>query len=220
MKSPVAIVSLLLGLSRAVSAAEPASIQNETVAVVAVVQRFFDALHHKNGDELRAVCQPGAQFTSGRARPEGYALRQRPIETDIADLAALKETWLERMWTPTVQINGRIAVIWTRYDFHRGGKFAHNGTDCFTLLRTDQGWKIVCGAYSVEQTSRPFSLTVKPDAFETADFWVPAVADSTILGANGPVTMRVIAHFDSPVGQFDEIVIQQVSGASAPNGAQ
>ncbi|MEO5760049.1 MAG: hypothetical protein ABIQ51_24710 [Mesorhizobium sp.] len=76
------------------------------------------------------------------------------------------------------------------------------------------------GAYDVEQTSRPFSMTVKPDGTDTADFWVPAVADSTILGANGPVTMRVIAHFDSPIGQFDEIVVQQVSGTAAANGPQ
>ena len=59
MKAPRAILALLVGLFRASSAAEPASTDDETVAVVAVVQRFFDALHHKNGDELRAVCQPG-----------------------------------------------------------------------------------------------------------------------------------------------------------------
>ena len=54
--------------------------------------------------------------------------------------------------------DGRIAVVWTRYDFHRDGKMSHNGTDCFTLLKTDAGWKIVCLAYSVEpatQTENP-----------------------------------------------------------------
>ena len=76
------------------------------------------------------------------------------------------------------------------------------------------------GAYNVPQTSRPFQLDVKPEAFGTADFWVPATADSTISGANGPVTLRVVAHFDSPVGQFDEIVIQQVNGMSGQTGQQ
>jgi hypothetical protein len=107
-------------------------------------------LHDKDGDKLRAICQPGAQFTSGRPMPEGYAVRSRPVETDIARLAESKDTWLERMWTPTVRIEGRIAVVWTRYDFHLNGKMSHNGTDCFTLIKTDEGWKIVCGAYSVE----------------------------------------------------------------------
>ena len=53
-----------------------------------------------------------------------------------------------------MHVEGRIAVVWTRYDFHRAGKMSHNGTDCFTLLKTDQGWKIVNGAYTVEPSDR------------------------------------------------------------------
>jgi hypothetical protein len=33
---------------------------------------------------------------------------------------------------------------------------------------------------------------------------------ATVYGANGPVTLRSVAHFDSPVGQFDHITVQQV----------
>jgi hypothetical protein len=150
MKPILAFVSLLLALARTVATAEPVARADETAAVVNVVQQFFDALHDKDGDRLRAICQPGAQFTSGRPAPEGYAVRSRPVEADITRLAESKDAWLERMWTPTVHIAGRIAVVWTRYDFHLNGKMSHNGTDCFTLLKTDQGWKIVCAAYSVE----------------------------------------------------------------------
>lgn len=130
----------------------------EKAAVLTVVQRFFDALHAKDGEALRATCQPGAQITAGRLADSGYVTRQRSIEADIAQLAEAKEAWLERMWSPTVHINGRIAMVWTRYDFHRDGKLSHNGTDCFTLLKTDTGWKIACLAYSVEpatQTENP-----------------------------------------------------------------
>ena len=63
-------------------------------------------------------------------------------------------TYLERMWSPTVHFTGRIAVVWTRYDFHLNGAFSHNGTDCITLLQTDAGWKIATCAYSVEPGSR------------------------------------------------------------------
>lgn len=118
--------------------------------MLAVVQRFFDALHTRDGKALTATCQPGAQITSGRPTESGYALRQRSIEADSAELSVAKEVLLERMWSPTVHLNGRIAAVWTRYDFHRDGKMSHNGTDCFTLLKTDAGWKIVCAAYSVE----------------------------------------------------------------------
>jgi hypothetical protein len=67
------------------------------------------------------------------------------------------------------------------------------------------------GAYRLPGTSRPFQNVIQPDHYDVVEFWVPAVVeDVTILGANGPVTLRLTAHFDSPVGQFDHIVVQQV----------
>jgi len=147
-----AIKSLLLSvfLAHSATAAMPDSTHDDKNAVLQVVQMFFNALHDKDGNRLRAICQPGAQFTSGRPATDGYALRQRPVEADITGFAESKDIWLERMWSPTVHIEGRIAVVWTRYDFHRDGIFSHNGTDCFSLLKTDTGWKIVCATYSVE----------------------------------------------------------------------
>jgi hypothetical protein len=158
MKTILTFLALSLVLAPRVTALAPGSRSDEQAAVIKVVQEFFDALHAKDGERLRATCQPGAQFSSGRPAPEGYAVRSRTVEADATRLAEAKEPWLERMWTPTVLIENRIAVLWTRYDFHRDGKFSHNGTDCFTLLKTDQGWKIACCAYSVEpgaQTENP-----------------------------------------------------------------
>jgi ketosteroid isomerase-like protein len=133
----------------AATAATPANADRD--AVVKVVQEFFDALQAKDAARLIATCHPGAQFTSVRPTSEGRpVLRQRSIEADAAQIAESKERWLERMWSPTVLIEGRMAVLWTRYDFHRDGKMSHNGTDTFTLMKGDAGWKIVNAAYTVE----------------------------------------------------------------------
>lgn len=70
------------------------------------------------------------------------------------------------------------------------------------------------GAYTVDPTSRPFAETIQPDQYTTVEFWVPAQAEDTIMGANGPVTVRAIAQFDSPQGQFTQTVVQQVNGMS------
>jgi hypothetical protein len=68
------------------------------------------------------------------------------------------------------------------------------------------------GAYDVASTSRPFKTKIQPDQEETVEFWVPAnVGMSTIVGANGPVTLRATLYFDSPVGQFQEVVVRQVN---------
>lgn len=77
------------------------------------------------------------------------------------------------------------------------------------------------GAYDVPTTSRPFSKLIPPDQFEIVEFWVPAnISNSTIMGANGPVTLRATLRFDSPVGQFQEVVVQQVNAMPGRDSAQ
>jgi hypothetical protein len=76
------------------------------------------------------------------------------------------------------------------------------------------------GAYNVNQTSRPFKTLVQPNQTEIVQFWVPAyIANASLVGANGPVTLRVVAQFDSPVGQFQEIVVQQVNASTGVDGS-
>ena len=76
------------------------------------------------------------------------------------------------------------------------------------------------GAYDVPQTSRPFSAVVQPEQTQVVDFWVPAnVQNVSLVGANGPVTLRVIAYFDSPAGQFQQIVVQQVNARTGMDGS-
>ncbi len=68
------------------------------------------------------------------------------------------------------------------------------------------------GAYNVSQTSRPFKTVVQPAQTEVVQFWVPAyITNPSVVGANGPVTLRVTAQFDSPMGQFQEVVVQNVN---------
>ena len=128
---------------------------------------FSAAVVHRMrlASDLRLVLSPrfgvyayDAAMDIGRVGVWAYQLDQVPVakaqehavDADAARLKDGKEALLERMWSPTVHINGRIAVVWTRYDFHVNGKFTHSGTDCFTLLKTDQGWKIASCVYSVE----------------------------------------------------------------------
>lgn len=77
------------------------------------------------------------------------------------------------------------------------------------------------GAYDVESTSRPFKTLIEPDQFKVVEFWVPAhITAASIMGANGPVTLRATLHFDSPVGQFQQIVVQQVNSMPGRDSAQ
>jgi hypothetical protein len=77
------------------------------------------------------------------------------------------------------------------------------------------------GAYTVSVTSRPFDRTIQPDQYEIVEMWVPAFIEyETVMGANGPVTLRGVAEFDSPVGQFQEVFIQQVNAMPGRGNVQ
>ena len=77
------------------------------------------------------------------------------------------------------------------------------------------------GAYDVAPTSRPFSMVIEPDQFQDVQFWIPAnVSDASVMGANGPVTLRATLQFDSPVGQFQEVIVQQVNAMPGREGTQ
>jgi hypothetical protein len=89
-------------------------------------------------------------------------------------------------------------------------KVANHDKQPITLTRIDVQ-SVGMGAYTLSPTSRPFKMKVAPDGLMAAEFWVPAIIDDvTVYGANGPVTLRCVAQFDSPVGQFQRVFVQQV----------
>ena len=50
---------------------------------------------------------------------------------------------------PTVMIDGDVAIVWAPYSFEVDGALSHTGVDVFNLLRTEDGWKVTGGVYSV-----------------------------------------------------------------------
>ena len=123
---------------------------SERAAVLKVVDAFFSAMEARDADAIRKLYQPKTQFVSGAPSKEGYALTQQSIEEFIPAAKQAPGAFLERTWSPEVLLDGRVAVVWARHDFHTGSKFSHNGRDCYVLLKTDQGWKIVSLVFSVE----------------------------------------------------------------------
>jgi hypothetical protein len=79
-------------------------------------------------------------------------------------------------------------------------------------LKRIQAQSVGAGAYTLGSTSKPFNVTIAPESHQDVELWASAVIDqATITGANGPVTLRLILFFDSPLGPFQDVVVQQVN---------
>jgi hypothetical protein len=76
------------------------------------------------------------------------------------------------------------------------------------------------GAYYVAPESKPFDVKIEPSTRQEVEMWVPAQPGRSLVGVNGPVTLRVTCDFDSPAGVFQEIVMRRVNERADITGAQ
>ena len=76
------------------------------------------------------------------------------------------------------------------------------------------------GAYTVSPTSRPFDVAIEAKQKEEVAFWVAASPSGSIVGANGPVMLRVTCQFESPEGKFQHVVMRRVNERASITGAQ
>lgn len=77
------------------------------------------------------------------------------------------------------------------------------------------------GAYYVSPTSKPFDLAIGPAQREEVQMIVTAQAGQSVVGNNGPVTMRVTANFEGPDGKkFQQVVMRRVNERTDISGEQ
>ena len=117
--------------------------------MVDTVQRFFDAMADRDVKTSRRVLLPEGVFVSIRKEDGTRLLRHFTNAAYLEGLATRTGDVLERMNDPIVLIDGDVATVWAEYEFLKDGKLSHTGFDAFNLIRTDDGWKITGGAYTV-----------------------------------------------------------------------
>lgn len=119
--------------------------------VIAVAQKLFDTIANHDSEAARQLLLPEGTFSFIRAVEGEVNIGTVTHEQFIQGLlSGESRNLLERMWDPTVLIQGRIAILWTHYDFHSDGEFSHCGIDAFSFLKTNEGWKISGITYTVE----------------------------------------------------------------------
>ena len=125
--------------------------QEDESQVLATVQRFFDSMTERDTASARDILVMDATYFSVRQGTDGTVMRGSTNRQYVEQLATPGDLFQEQMFNPRVLIHEDIAVVWTRYDFHRNGAFSHCGVDAFSLVRTNGQWKIAGIVYTVER---------------------------------------------------------------------
>ena len=155
----VVIAAFAVAVASSVAAAQGSGAASpaEEKAVLATVQRMFDAMRTKDTAAFREIFDSNARLVGMRTRPNGEQVVQvLPWERFGAMMAGdTRGPWNERAWSPEVRIRGSLATVWAEYDFHFGQTPSHCGVDAVQLLKTPTGWKIVSIADTYEATGCP-----------------------------------------------------------------
>lgn len=155
----VAALSVAAVVSRPLGAQSTSgkSLGPEEQAVLATVQRLFDAMRAKDTAAFRDIFEPNARLVGVRTRQNGDQVVQvLPWDRFGAFMASdTRGPWIERAWSPEVRVRGTLATVWAEYDFHFGQTPSHCGVDAVQLLETPSGWKIVSIADTYEATGCP-----------------------------------------------------------------
>lgn len=112
----------------------------------AVIDTFFDGFHQGDTILMKSVMAPDMVLQTAFATKDGSnELRSDSANKLLTAIATRTEDqkWDERILDYMVQIDGNLAHVWTPYEFWFNDNFSHCGANAFTLVNTNEGWKII-----------------------------------------------------------------------------
>ncbi|HEX8747857.1 MAG TPA: nuclear transport factor 2 family protein [Pyrinomonadaceae bacterium] len=107
------------------------------------VNQLFASMEARDLNALRGLFIPEGRLVSTITRQGQPAVRLLALEDFIKMVAESKEPFRERMFDEEVRVQGDMATVWGRYDFHVGERLTNCGYNSLQLVRVQGEWKIV-----------------------------------------------------------------------------
>lgn len=129
-------------LTTVVSAQE----NSEKKAIKKTIETFFDGLH--KGDStlvsstLNSTIKIQTTFTNKEGKNVLITESRVKLLTNIANKKP-EHTYLEKLVSWDIKIDGNLASVWTPYEFYLNEKFSHCGANSFQLFNNNGKWEII-----------------------------------------------------------------------------
>ncbi len=110
-----------------------------------LIDTFFEGFHKGDTTLMRTTLMKEVTLQTAYSNKEGEAKLNTGSLDKLLDAIAnrpAEQKWDERLLDYKVSIDGNLAHVWTPYEFWVNGNFSHCGANAFTLVKTDDGWKI------------------------------------------------------------------------------
>lgn len=121
------------------------------LAIKKTIHTFFLSLEKQDSILYKSAVLLDGQIwrINNTSNPQKYDMRD--FRTDITKLVS-KNKLKEIPYRFDIKILNGIAMAWVPYEFYLNEQFTHCGIDVFSLIETQDGWKIVSLSYSIEKT--------------------------------------------------------------------
>ncbi len=139
------LLVVAMGSPAAYAQARPA----EQAAVLAVAESALAAISQSDFTAFTDLMLDSAVTFSAGERNGQFRIQFSTRAQQRATPTGRRYT--ERGFEPEVRVSGPLAMVWFPYDFYLDGKWSHCGVDAFTLLKSEQGWRIATLVWSVQQ---------------------------------------------------------------------
>jgi hypothetical protein len=140
----IAGLSVVLPLIPAAASPVSAQQMGEERAVIEVVEKLFTAMRARDTVAMKSVFTADARLVGQVTRDGTTQIQVTPVADFISGIASIPpdREIIERIYEPSVRIDGDLASFWAFYTLHLGEQFSHCGVDAAHLFRTSEGWKI------------------------------------------------------------------------------
>ncbi|HKS26900.1 MAG TPA: serine hydrolase [Pyrinomonadaceae bacterium] len=118
-------------------------------AVMKTVNQLFASMEARQTDVLRGLFIPEGRLISTMTRQGQATVRLLSLDDFIKMVADTKEPYRERMFDSEVRVDGDVAAVWGRYDFHVGERLTNCGHNSLQLVRVQGEWKIASIASTI-----------------------------------------------------------------------
>lgn len=135
--------------------------KEQEVVIKQTINTFFNGLHKGDSSIVNSTLHKDLKVQTTFTNKKGEKhLKTETKEQLLINIASKKpeNTYLEKLLSWNIHIDGNLASVWTPYEFYFNGNFSHCGANSFQLFNNNGKWEII---YLVDMRRRGSCKTVK-----------------------------------------------------------
>ena len=119
---------------------------NQKKEIKNTIETFFVGLQKGDSTVLKSTLHKDLKIQTTFTNKKGEKILKTETRSKLLTNVANKKpenTYLEKLLSYTIKIDGNLASVWTPYEFYLNEKFSHCGANSFQLFNNNGKWEII-----------------------------------------------------------------------------